>query len=70
MATRLTAAMSMPNRVAAPATNASCVASVICPRAGEPSGKARAIRMFMPNEATTKTARPTMFWPVPDRIVR
>jgi uncharacterized protein YndB with AHSA1/START domain len=70
IATRRTAAMSIPNRVAAPATNASCVISVICPKAADPAPNARATRMFIAKLATTNTPRPRMFWPVPDRIVR
>ena len=62
--------MSIPNRVAAPTTKASWVARVICPRAPEPFPNARAIRMFIAKLAITKTPSPTMFWPVPARIVR
>ena len=69
IATRRTAAMSMPNRVAAPTTNASCVATVICPNAADPLPNACAIRMFIPKLAITKMPRPTTFWPVPARIV-
>ncbi|MFN8233081.1 MAG: hypothetical protein U0V56_06315 [Actinomycetota bacterium] len=42
----------------------------IWPRAAEPLPNARAIRTFIPKLATTKTARPTTFCAVPDRIVR
>ena len=51
MATSLTVAASMPNLVAAPATNANCVASVTTPRAAGPS--TREMRMLVPSEATT-----------------
>ena len=61
IATRRTAAMSIPNRVAAPMTNASCVATVICPKAADPSPNACAIRMFIPKLAMTKTPRPITF---------
>ena len=37
---------------------------------GEPFPNARAIRMFIPKLAITKTPRPMMFCPVPARIVR
>ena len=69
IATRRTAAMSMPNRVAAPTTNASCVATVICPNAADPLPNAWAIRMFIAKLAITKMPRPITFWPVPARIV-
>ena len=56
MATWRTAAMSIPKRVPAPTTNASCVASVTSPSATAPSApppKARKIRTFAANEART-----------------
>ena len=61
IATRRTAAMSIPKRVAAPTTNASWVMSVICPNADGTFLKARAMRMFIAKLATTNTPRPTMF---------
>ena len=62
MATRLTAAMSIPNLVAAPAMKANWAASVIVPSAaGPPSPKAREIRTFVANVAATNTASPAMF---------
>jgi hypothetical protein len=69
MATRRVAAMSIPNRVAAPATKAIWVATVIWPNCDDPAPKARAIRTFIPKLARTKIPSPTMFWPVPARMV-
>jgi len=51
IATMRTVAMSIPNRVAAPATNANCVASVTTPRAAAPSR--REMRTLVASEATT-----------------
>ena len=54
MATSRTAAMSIPNRVPAPATNASWVASVTRPSAVPPAGaNAREMRTFAPKLART-----------------
>ena len=59
MATLRTAAMSIPNRVAAPPMNANWVARVITPRASGPIS--REMRTLLPSEAATKTPRPTVF---------
>lgn len=72
MAIRRTAAMSMPNRVAAAPMKANCVASVTMPRAsapGAPPPKEREISTFAAKVARTKTPRPTTFWAVPARTV-
>src|SRR5439155_2878882 len=68
IATSRVAAMSIPNRVAAPPMKANCVARVTTPRAEGPSP--REITMLAPREATTNTTSPAMFWPVPARIAR
>src|SRR4051794_11108261 len=67
IATMRTAAMSIPKRVAAPPMNASWVARVTT--ASERAPCVRAMKMFVPRLARTKTASPAMFCPVPDRIV-
>ena len=62
MATRITAAMSMPNLVAAPPMKANWVASVIVPRAEAPEApKVLEISTFVPNVAATKITSPAMF---------
>src|SRR6266536_2318694 len=68
IATSRVAAMSIPNRVAAPPMKANWVARVTTPRAEGPSP--REITMLAPREATTNTTSPAMFWPVPARIAR
>ena len=60
----------MPNRVAAPTTNASCVATVICPEGRGSAAERLGDQDVHPKLAMTKTPRPITFWPVPARIVR
>src|SRR5215204_3831236 len=68
IATSRTAAMSIPNRLPAAATKATCTATVTRPNA--PGSRAWPRRIWTPRAARTPAIRPTTFTAVPVRSVR
>src|SRR6187431_1165872 len=68
MATRRTAAMSIPKRLPADATKATCTATVTRPN--PPGGSVWPRRIWTPSAARTPATRPTTFNAVPVRSVR
>src|SRR5829696_4528668 len=68
MATSLTAAISIPKRLPAEATKATCTATVTRPN--PPGGRVCPRRIWTPSAARTPATRPTTFRAVPVRSVR
>jgi len=68
MATSRTADRSMPKRLPAAATNATCTATVTSPSPDRP--RWRPIRICTPKAAATPATSPAMFTAVPDSRVR